>query len=580
MPAVKLSSFGGMTPAVDSRLLSDNMAASAENVWLYAGTLEGIREPKVIHAGLSSTTKRVFRIPKEYVDKDHIQDSYWLEFPYKDVDVLKSPTSNDSYGRYYWAMDAGVGSEPPRYNTLARIANSDPALYLGITSPSVAPGVSVPTPGSGAIVVTRSYVYTWVSAYGEEGAPSAATVATGAVSASWTITLTAPTSADTTNRNLSKVRIYRTITSSSGVATYFEVVELPITTTSYVDTLSDTVVSGNNQLASFNWTPPPTDLKGMVAMANGMFVGFRANEVWFCEPYRPHAWPADYTLSVDYKIVGLGVVGQTFVVCTEAATYAGTGLDPATTTMSKISSREPCLSRGSIVSMPMGVLYASPNGLMLATQSEVQNSTKGLFTKDKWLNELTVSQLRAAMLGGSYYCFGSITAGCFQEDAFQATAFEFTDFTGSRNGGIIDGNDPRVAFIRLTTDYPTMNVSNDPWTNEVFVLRDGTVYQIDISESRPRSEFTWLSKKFQAPKKQNFEALKIYFDNPEGVADFGTLRIYADDRLVSTRPLVKSGQMIRMPSGFRADFWQLEIVTRVVISNIQMATSARELADV
>jgi hypothetical protein len=210
----------------------------------------------------------------------------------------------------------------------------------------------------------------------------------------------------------------------------------------------------------------------------------------------------------------------------------------------------------------------------------VQNATKGLFTKDKWLGELTVSQLRAAMLGGSYYCFGSITAGCFQEDAFEATAFEFTDFTGARNGGIIDGTDTRVGFIRLTTDYPTMNVSNDPWTNEVFVLRDGTVYQIDISEDRPRSEFTWLSKKFQAPKRQNFEAMKIYFDNPEGVSPLGTLRIYADDRLVSTRPLVKSGQMIRMPSGFRADFWQLEIVSRVVISNIQMATSARELADV
>ena len=125
MPAIKLSSFGGMIPATDPRLLSDNMAAEAENVWLYAGTLEGIREPKAVHTCTDPFTKRVFRIPKDYVDKDHIADSYWMEFEYKDVDVLKSPTSNDSFDRYYWAMDA-KGIEHPRYNTLARIASGSP----------------------------------------------------------------------------------------------------------------------------------------------------------------------------------------------------------------------------------------------------------------------------------------------------------------------------------------------------------------------------------------------------------------------------------------------------------------------
>jgi hypothetical protein len=36
--------------------------------------------------------------------------------------------------------------------------------------------------------------------------------------------------------------------------------------------------------------------------------------------------------------------------------------------------------------------------------------------------------------------------------------------------------------------------------------------------------------------------------------------------------------MMRLPSGFKADFWQVEVTTKVPISSIQMATSAKELS--
>jgi hypothetical protein len=47
-----------------------------------------------------------------------------------------------------------------------------------------------------------------------------------------------------------------------------------------------------------------------------------------------------------------------------------------------------------------------------------------------------------------------------------------------------------------------------------------------------------------------------------------------------TRELRESGEMIRLPSGFTADFWQFEIEARVHISSLQIATSAKELAGV
>lgn len=670
MPAIKLTAFGGMVPAMDDRLLPDDMSSDAENAWLYTGTLEGIRDSQIVHTVSDQNTKRVFRIPKKFVDREHIVDSYWLEFPYKDVDVVRAPMDNDSFKRYYWAGDAENGYFPPRYNTLDRIASGSAPYILGIPTPEVAPVVStVPSkysltartalvsvtgglaelyyttrygydantfanglpppgesnfplkingnnavlkrktssstdrvtvaddgtlthgvpfrtpnpldPGTGdptKILVSRAYLYTWVSAYGEEGPPSPPALLNAYQDDPWYIRLTAPTSSDTTDRNLTKVRIYRTVTASTGVATYFLVDELPISQTSYTDEKTDVAVSANDQLASTNWTAPPTDLKGIASLPNGMFVGFRENEIWFSEPYRPHAWPSLYTLSVDYKIVGLGVIGQTAIVCTQAGLYAATGLNPISVTLATIDHSEPCLSRGSIVSTQSGVVFASPNGLILVSPAGAANTTAKLFTKDKWLKLLKLDVLRGAALGNAYYCFGSVALGVFQENAFQSTAFELTDFTGSREGGLIDLTDQRMAFVRLSSDEPHYSIFNDPWTDEVLSLREGTVHWINIDSSRPRGEYTWTSKRFQTPNRRNLEAMKIYFDNPENVTDLGTIKVYADDRLVMTRPISGSGVQMRMPSGFRADFWQVKITSKVVVSSLQMATSAKELA--
>jgi hypothetical protein len=56
------------------------------------------------------------------------------------------------------------------------------------------------------------------------------TLATGNVSRSWDITMTAPTLDDTTDRVLTATRIYRIETGTDGTFAFFFVVELPIAT--------------------------------------------------------------------------------------------------------------------------------------------------------------------------------------------------------------------------------------------------------------------------------------------------------------------------------------------------------------
>lgn len=596
MTAFKIDTFGGMLPAVDPRLLPDRASEHSENTWLYSGRLSGIPQPSLVRACTPGTAK-TFRIPNNYVDADHLDDSVWMEFQDPDTDVLRALVIGDTYDRYYWASS----NAQPMYNTRARIAAASAAYKLGIPAPAAATLAIV---GGVAANISRAYVTTWVSAYGEEGPISSPVSATGHPDGSWNLTLSAAAAGDLgTDRNLTKTRIYRTITGTDGTTTFFLVAEIAIATLTYGDVLTDTVVSANSALESTNWSAPPADLKGWVAMPNGIIAGFRANEIWFCEPYRPHAWPAAYTIVVDFPIVGLGVTNQTLVVCTEAYPVTVSGIHPAVMAQSKSASLEPCLSRGSILSTTEGVYYASPNGLAYAGQGTIINITKPLITKDEWHDLVSAATLRAARLGAAYYAFGSARAGCFDPLSFDPLSFAQKDFTGAYSGLLIDPTDARVAFNLMSDRSPVTSVFNDPWSGEMFIIKNDNLYRLNLSTTTPiRQVFKWRSRIFQSPKPTNLAAMKVYWKAPlvapdapgaipnttteaefpalPGGSTYGVVRLYGDERLCYTRNLVTSGELHRPPADFKASYWQVEFETYVDIYSVQLATTVKALAGV
>lgn len=566
-----------MTPAIDDRLIDPKSASLALNAWLYSGSAKGIVAPKVLHTCALSGTGMVYRIPASYARSAYLFNSTWMEFADPDTDVVRAPVFDDSFDRYYWASS----SIPPKYNTLARIQSASGAFLLGVPAPAIAPTCTIV--GGSSPVVTRSYVYTWVSAYGEEGAPSPPLVKTGAPDGSWNLTLTAAAAGDLgTDRNLTKVNIYRTIVSDTGVATFFFVVQQAIATTTYSDVSTDAVVAANDQLASTTWTEPPSDLAGIVMMPNGIAAGWRNNEVWFSEPYRPHAWPAAYALTLEYPVIGLGVIGQTLVACTGSAPYTISGVTPSAMTESKLPAVEPCLSRGSIVSAPVGVYYASLNGLILVSPGNVQNITKDLISKDRWQTLTLSSPLRGAMLGTAYYAFGVSRPGVF-DVGYETTAFAQQDYSGAYSGILIDPQNTNFGFVLLDSEDPTTNIQNDDWSGELFVIRDNNVNWLDQGDLMlGPEEFTWRSKIFQLPFKQNLGAAVVYFDLPQGPAltDFGVVKTYADGRLVHTHSITASGRIYRLPSGYKADFWQFQFETALTITSFQAASSMTALRTV
>jgi hypothetical protein len=468
--------------------------------------------------------------------------------------------------------------------------------------------------------VTRSYVYTWVTEYKEESAPSPPVIVTGIQDGSWDLSEFEIPSAQnrgfvadpSAERWITKTRIYRTVTSTAGIASFFFVAEQDCMTDFYKDTIDDDEVSSNAQLESFNWLPPPEDLKGLVVMWNGILAGWRANELWMCEPYRPHAWPSSFVNTLEYPIVGLGVAGQTLVVCTIGHPVMVNGALPEHMTTAKVSKFEPCISRGSILSSAAGVLFASPNGLVLCAQGSAVNLTKDLITRDKWQQYTKNTKLRAAWLGSAYYAFGGVTPGAFELTAWAGNHNDFQDDLvspmedfvskfddyGAHNGVLIDPADQRIAFNLLTSDTSVFSVQNDIWSGEVFLLRNGEVQWLDISDlENPIEPCTWRSKIFQMQDKKNLAAMRVFFRETPALPvlnpfrneppldklkgdQWGLCRIYADGKLKYTQELRTSGELWRLPSGFMADFWQYEIETRLKIINIQIASSVKELATV
>jgi len=593
MAAIKLPTFAGMMPSIDDHLLADQNASFCENAWLYSGSMYGLPARAELYTLQSPASTTAFRIPFNDGDPSYLYSSTWVEFENADTDFFSAPVAGDTYKRFYWTSTSSI----PMYNTLARIIAGQPAWKLGVPQPG---NINVTLAGgSSSTLVSRAYVTTLVTEYGEEGPASRPDLVNGKIDATYTVHIAAVGANDLgVERNVKKIRIYRTITSSMGTAAYYMVAEVTALSTAqtYDDILEDVDIAANPILESTIWTAPP-DLDGFVVMPNGIIAGFVNNELWFSEAYRPHAWPAVYSITVEFDIVGLAVIGQTLVVCTKGNPITAAGVNPSSITTSKLAAFEPCLTKGSILPTENGVYYASPNGIILVNSGYAQNITSQFISHDTWSEIVDRGRVNAGRFGSAYYAYGAATSAAFQQNAFQSNMVQQEDTGGTSDGFMIDPVNQNMGFTYLADDKDIISIYNDAYSGEMLFVRDGKVCWLDQRKGYKATPFTWRSKIFQPPKIDNFAALKVFFYTdedylPSAPQDFsvaqtfdpltkmGVIRIIADGKTIAAREIRKPGELFRLPSGFKADFWQIEFEGRVRVKSIQMATSVKELSGV
>ena len=456
-----------------------------------------------------------------------------------------------------------------------------------------------------SVLEARSYVYTWVTAYGEESPPSPATIETGWSNGTWTVSLfTPPPDEMGVTRNITTVRLYRTVPATGGQTSFFFVKDLQVGTISYVDTATDDKVAINTLLQSTLWFPPPESLEAMISLPNGIAVGFKGNEIWFSEAYRPHAWPPSYVLTTEFPIIGIGAHLNAVIVATAGKPYVASGVSPASMSLTKIEQAEPCLSRRSVVSTTSGVYYMSPNGLIQVMQTgQASNFTAAWVTREKWRQRVPQKNVCAIPLVDSYFAYGTVVGA---DNSVAQKGFT-VEIGGGDNESFSIWPQPgghRIGMSTLTAPnaLDIANVQVDPWTGTGLLIQNGKVLYYDFSDANYLPmPYTWRSHVYTETAKQNFEAMRIQFKAPPGLpaqnatrniaattdaswgalltGQYGIVRVYADGVLVTTREIRFNNELLRVLSGFKATEWEVEITAVVDISKIKVATSAKGLRE-
>lgn len=499
MAAIRIEGFAGIAPRYSDRLLPPNAATIAANVKLVSGELRGLHEvlPIVDFSSLGFTVRRAFRIPGDIESPVPINSltDVWLPFEDDGVDFVRTPVLGDTYERYYWTGDSSL-SGVPKYNTRARLLASSSSYRLGVPRPVNAPVVTPPA----GVNLTRAYVYTFVSAYGEEGQPSDATLATGNAG-TWALTGIDSSVPNPTERNITTVRIYRTVPGFTSTQ-YFQVADISLGTTSYNDNESDEDVAKNSILESTAWAEPPAGLLGLTVHPGGFLVGFVGRDLYMSEPFRPHAWPAEYILTCQTEIVGLAVYNNSVVVATSSHPYVGEGVHPVSINLQKLDSIDPCLSRRSIATTLSGVLFASVQGIISIGGGGHQLATRQLFTREEWYTRYNPGGIKAAPYGLQYIAFDT------------------------PNTGFIFSPDEQLAPLSELDRFDSVQgVQIDSYSGDIYIVRANRVALWDPIDSVPYT-YQWRSKIFDLPNPVNFGALQVKFRNQEREVSEAALEEY------------------------------------------------------
>jgi hypothetical protein len=548
MTGFKLQTFGGKAPKVFARLLPNEMAQTATNVRLDSGRLEPWKGnanttiTPVASYSISGSTKTLFKY----------SDSIWIGRD-DEVDFVRSPLAEDQHERIY-ATGIGGSTGFPRM-TLASIIGNNTFYRLGIPKPADLSSVVVsPTTSDVAdeeVPQSRAYVFTYVSAYGEEGQPcDAPTGQIVEVHSDQSVVLTFPNN-PTGSFNLTKKRIYRTDTGG----TFRFVADVTLATTTYTDSKEESELGEAVPTTTFD--PPPDNVSsdhpdgpmlGLVSLPNGILAGFSGQTVCFSEAFQPHAFPDEYKLTVKSDIVALAPMPSGVLVLTKEKPAIISGLDPASMALSEIDANHACVSKQSVVDMGSAVMYASPDGLVMATETGgLKVVTEQLLTRDQW-QELVPSSIKGFQWEGHY--------------------IGFYDTGSNQKGFIFDPRGGKDSFVDLGF-YATAGF-NDLEEDELYLVISGAVKKFAAGTSL---SYTWKSKKFYAQRPVNPGVAKVQADSyGSGI----TFKLYADGSLKHTQT-VTSDSLFRLPSGYKANEFEIELSGSDPINEVCVYESAAEI---
>lgn len=541
MAVITVNKFSGVSPMTPPRYLSNESAQTALNCPVWKGSLQPIKGALELTPSpltKSGNIKSIYRFGQSETN----QLNHWFHWT-TDVDVVQGFIAGDTTERTYFTGDgnpkvtnaslglSGGGSDYP-------IAAYD----IGVPKPTgTFTTAKTGTPDANTTAETRVYTFTYVNSWGEESTPYSETdmsPSTEDVYPGESVVVTMPTGS-INNVNVTKKRIYRSAVGTANTS-YFFVAEVSLATATYTDSLDGDDL--NEELPSLTWVQPPTTLKGLVGMPNGVMAGFSGNDVYFSEPFRPFAWPTQYVQTVGYPVVGLGVIDTTVVVLTKGRPYFIQGSHPDSSVMVEADVNQACISKRSIVSMNNHVFFASPDGIVALSPGGSSIVTESLFDKETWQAQ-SPDDLVACMYESQYIGFFDTTSG---------------------NGGFV--YDMKQKTWNFHNVYVT-GAYNDLKNDALYIIKSNELYKWD---SGTDLSYTWKSKKYTFPEPKAFSCYRV---EAEGYPV--TVKIYKDSSAVVNLS-VTDNSLRRLPPGLGTT-WEFQLEGNKEVYNVQLAQTPQEL---
>ena len=392
------------------------------------------------------------------------------------------------------------------------------------------------------------YAYTYVTQWGEESQPSPLS---DELICSPLQIIEVTDFVDPSARGITLYRLYRSQTDSLGETTLFFVTELTIST--FVEPFLHDMEADplQNSIPSLDWTVPVNTLKGLCAGPNGMMAAFKGKNLYFCEPYIPHAWPVKYSLSVDFPIVGLAAIGASFVVLTEGTPYILQGTHPASMVSTELEQNYPCVSARSIVDLGYSVVYASTEGLVRITNNGAELLTGTMFTTRQWQSQRGDTIIASQHFGAYIYT-------------------HLNEPGTERKGVIIDLTGRQPFLVQHDEEFTAAYFA--PGEGSLYILLDGEDISLWDDPDSDRREQKWKSRLIHLPSPVNFGCYLMETDG-DGAA---TLNVYADGILKHAGTVQNA--VSRLPGNFLALKWEIEFVGTVKVTSLNLAISPSELA--
>jgi hypothetical protein len=564
MAIIRIAGFTGENRALHPSLLAEHQATVSRNQRPGRGDLRSWNAPQTI-ATVPAGRSSMYRMGRDVAS----DAQYWLSWP-SVVHAVRGFDPGDTTERTYYSGDGA----PKVTDNLMGLASAPSPISnfpiasrpLGLPAPSSPLTVTTLQGGTGDLV-SSYYVYTYVNDWGWESAPSPVSTESNRPSDAQA-TLAGFTLPPSGNYGINRLRIYRTATGSSGATDFYFLREIALGTQSTIDDLRDL----GEVCPTVSWAMPPDDLTQLTALWNGMLAGISGNRIRFCEPYVAYAWPQSYDLiPPDSKPVALGVFGQQLVVLTNGRPLIVSGSSPDAMDQQLIDLPQACVAPRSVVSMGSGVSWASEDGLCWIGQGGARLLTAGIMTRADW------QALKPATIIGAYY--EGLYLGSFDDGS-------------GRRGFLIDPASTSGIYL-FDASFTALHV--DPLQDQLYGLSGANIQRFDGSTTPLTYRFR--SKVFRAPQPINFSGLEVQADAyPVTVKvdalDLSSSTVTSVSQRLGARVSAPSATSLRytvsvtgpeaqrLPAGFLAQQWQIELEGTSPVQSVALATSVEELAQV